>query len=94
MIWMKFTKILNTIQINDPKYLSYLMKWFVTCLLKKKFYQNYLSAKILVFISQSSFDVSKINRLNSTHYFIMKNQTELQQNVIDHSSDIDFKDFL
>ena len=62
--------------------------------IKKNFYQNYLSAKILVFISQSSFDVSKINRLNSTHYFIMKNQTELQQNVIDHSSDIDFKYFL
>ena len=34
-------------------------------------------------------------RLNSSHYFIMKisNKRELQQNAINHSSDIDFKDF-
>ena len=35
-------------------------------------------------------------RLNSTHIFIMKipNKRELQQIVLNHSSDIDFKDFI
>ena len=34
-------------------------------------------------------------RLNSTHFFIMKilNKRELQQITLNHSSDIDFKDF-
>ena len=46
-----------------------------------------------VFITQSYFKVSKDVRLNSTHFFITKipNKRELQQN---HSSDIDFKDFM
>ena len=35
-------------------------------------------------------------RLNSTHFFIMKipNKRELKQVVPNHSSDIDFKDFI
>ena len=35
-------------------------------------------------------------RLNSTHYFIMKipNKRELQKIAFDHSSDIDFQDFM
>ena len=35
-------------------------------------------------------------RLNSTHLFIMKipNQKELQQIALNHSSDIDFNDFM
>ena len=35
-------------------------------------------------------------RLNSTHFFIMKipNKRELQQIVLNHSSDIDFKDLI
>ena len=38
----------------------------------------------------------KDNRLNSTHFFIMKilNKRELQQIALNHSSDIDFKDFI
>ena len=34
--------------------------------------------------------------LNSTHFFIMKipNKRELQQIVLNYSSDIDFKDFM
>ena len=49
----------------------------------------------LVFITQSYFSVSK-NRLNSAHYFIMKisKKQELQQIAFNHSSDIDFKDFM
>ena len=35
-------------------------------------------------------------RLNSAHFFIMKlpNKRELQQTALNHSSDIDFKDFM
>ena len=50
----------------------------------------------LVFITQSYFAVPKNLRLNSTHYFIMKilNKQGLQQIAFNHSSDIDFKDFM
>ena len=50
----------------------------------------------LVFITQSYYAVQKNIRLNSTHYFITKipNKQELQQIAFNHSSDIDFKDFI
>ena len=50
----------------------------------------------LAFISQSYFKVPKTIRLNATHYFILKisNKRELQQIASNHSSDIDFKDFM
>ena len=50
----------------------------------------------LAFISQSYFKVHKTIRLNATHYFIKKipNKSELQQITSNHSSDIDFKDFV
>ena len=50
----------------------------------------------LVFISQSYFNVSKTIRLNGIYYFIMKiaNTRELQQIASNHSSYIDFKDFM
>ena len=49
----------------------------------------------IVFITQSYFKVAKDVRLNSAHFFIMKipNKSELQQIALNHSSDIDFKDF-
>ena len=49
----------------------------------------------IVFITQSYFKVPKDVRLNSTHFFILKvpNERELQQIALNHSSDIDFKDF-
>ena len=49
----------------------------------------------LAFISQSYFKVPKTIKLNATH-FIMKipNERELQQIASNHSSDIDFKDFM
>ena len=45
---------------------------------------------------QSYFKVPKDVRLNSTHFFIIKipNKGELQQIVLNHSSNIDFKDFI
>ena len=50
----------------------------------------------IVFIMQSYFKVPKDVRLNSTHFFIMKilNKRELQQIALNHSSNIDFKDFM
>ena len=50
----------------------------------------------IVFIMQSYFKLPKDFRLNSTHFFIMKipNKRELQQIALNHSSDIDFKDFI
>ena len=50
----------------------------------------------IVFITQSYFKVPKDVRLNSTHFFIKKirNKRELQQIALNHSSDIDFKDFM
>ena len=50
----------------------------------------------LVFITQSYFSGPKDVRLNLTHYLIMKinNKRELQNTAINHSADIDFKDFI
>ena len=50
----------------------------------------------LVFITQSYFKTPKDARLNCTHYLIMKirNKREFQNIAIDHSADIDYKDFL
>ena len=49
-----------------------------------------------VFITQSYFKVLKDVRLNSTHFFVMKipNKRELQQIALNHSSDINSKDFI
>ena len=49
-----------------------------------------------VFITQSYFKVRKDVRLNSTHFFIRKipNKRELRQIALNHSLDIDLKDFI
>ena len=49
----------------------------------------------LVFITQSYFKVPKDIKLNTTYFFIAKipNKTELQQIAINHSSNINTKDF-
>ena len=50
----------------------------------------------LVFITQSYFAIPKKSRQNSMHYFIIKipNKRELQETAFNHSSNIDFKDFI
>ena len=50
----------------------------------------------IAFITQSYFKVPQDVRLNSTHFFSTKipNKRELQQIALNHSSDIDFKDFI
>ena len=49
-----------------------------------------------VFITQSYFSVPKVLRLNLTHYLIMKinNKRELQKIAINHSADINYRDFI
>ena len=49
----------------------------------------------LVFITQTIIKVPKDVRLNTSHFFIAKvqNKRELQQIAINHSSDINTKDF-
>ena len=50
----------------------------------------------IVFITQSYFELLKEVRINTTHVFIMKipNQRELQQNAINHLSNVDFNNFI
>ena len=49
----------------------------------------------LVFITQSYFSVPKHVRLNSTHFSMtINNNRELQNIAINHSADIDYKDFM
>ena len=49
-----------------------------------------------VFITQSYFSVPKVVRLNSMHYLIMKinDKRELQNIAVNHSTDIDYQDFM
>ena len=73
--------------INNKKLNSIVTELFIRC--------RKLNIS-LVFISQSYFKVPKDVRNNSTHFFIMKipNKRELQQIAINHSSDINTKDFI
>ena len=50
----------------------------------------------LVFITQSYLSVPEDVRLNAIHYLIMKinNKRELQNIARNHSTDIDYKDFV
>ena len=50
----------------------------------------------LVFATQSYFSVPKDVKLNSTQYLIMKinNKKELQNIAINHTADIDYKDYI
>ena len=73
--------------INNKKLNSIVTELFIRC--------RKLNTSI-VFITQSYFKVPKEVRLNTTHFFIMEipNKRELQQIAINHSLDIDFKDFM
>ena len=75
---------------NDPKA-------FIEYSNNMQDFKKYAKLNIsLVFITQSYFKVPKDVRLNSTHFFIMKipNKRELQQIALNHSSDINSKDFI
>ena len=51
---------------------------------------------LLCFLTESYFKVPKDVRLNCNHYIISKlnNKRELQNIAINHSADIDYKDFV
>ena len=68
------------------------MTWLLICLVIKK--QLNLIVNEL-FIRGIKLNIS-LFRLNSTHYVIMKipNRQKLQQMAFNHSSDIDFQDFM
>ena len=102
MMWMIFIKILkNRIQIRNVKYC---FSWYDCWLLSIKklnpivtelFIRGRKLKISIVFITQSYFAVPKNIWLNSTH-FIMKipNKQGIQQIAFNHSSDIDFQDFM
>ena len=62
----------------------------------KELFMRCRKLNISLFLLLSYFSVPKDVRLNSTHYLIMKihNKRGLQQTAINHSADIDYKDFL
>ena len=62
-----------------------------------EFYMKGRKFKVsVVFISKFYFKVFKTIRLNASHYFIMEkpNKGELQQIALNHSSDIEFNEFM
>ena len=70
--------------INNKKLNSIVTELFIRC--------RKLNIS-LVFITQSYFKVPKDVRLNSTHFFVL-NKRKLQQIALNHSSDINSKDFI
>ena len=73
--------------MNNKKFQTIIKELFIRC---RKLHIS------LVFITQSYFSVPKEVRINSAHYLIVKihNKRELQEVAINHSADIDYKDFL
>ena len=78
--------------MSDEKAQQFLKNFFIRCR------KLNISLCLLVFvnISQSYFSVPKDARLNCIHYIIFKlnNKRELQNIAINHSADIDYKDFV
>ena len=72
--------------MSNKKFQAIIKELFIRC----------RKLNVSLFITQSYFSVPKELRLNSTHYFIMKinNRKELQNIVINHSTDMDYKDFM
>ena len=77
----------------------WLLIWFIIKKLNSIVTELFIRGRklniFLVFITQSYFKVPKDVRLNTSHFFIAKipNKRELQQIAINHSSDINTKDF-
>ena len=99
-----FIKILTTITQTEKKVLIVLDDMIAHIMTNKKFQPIIKELFIrcrkinisLVFITQSYFSVPKHVRLNSMHYFIIKinNKREVQNFAINHSANIDNKDFI
>ena len=73
--------------MSNKKALQVLKEFFIRC--------RKLNVS-LCFLTQSYFSVPKDVRLHCTHYIIFKlnNKRELQNTAINHSSDIDYKEFV
>ena len=77
--------------MNNQKFQAIIKELFIRC-------RNLIISLVLIF--QSYFYVPKDVRLNSTHYLIIKinNTRELQLIIaviaVNHSADIDYKDFM
>ena len=77
--------------MNNQKFQAIIKELFIRC-------RNLIISLVLIF--QSYFSVPKDVRLNSTHYLIIKinNTRELQLIIaviaVNHSADIDYKDFM
>ena len=73
--------------MTNKRFQSIIKELFITC---RKLYIS------LAFITQSYFYAAKDVILNSTHYLVMKinNKKELQNIAVNHSADIDYKDFM
>ena len=104
MICVMFTKISsNTMLIKENKILIVFHDMIADMINNKNlnpivtelFIRGRKLNIFLVFITQSYFKVPKDVRLNTSHFFIAKipNKRELQQIAINHSSDINTKDF-
>ena len=74
--------------MTNKKFQSIIKELFIRC--------RKLNISLIFFVTQSYFSVPKDERLNSTHYLIMKinNQRELQNIAINHSADIEYQDFI
>ena len=104
MQWMTFTPILMIIIRAEKKNLIVFDNMTADIMTNKKFQsiikELFIRCRKLnisfVFITQSFSSVPKDVRLNSTHYLNMKinNKTELQNIAINHSADIDYKNFM
>ena len=91
-----FTKILKILIVFDDMIADMINNKILNPVVTELFIRDRKLNIYFVFITQWYFKVPKDVRLNSTHFFIMKipNKREVQQIALNHSSDIDFKDFM
>ena len=104
MVWIICIKILKNLNPNKKKILIVFDDMIADMLSSKKlnpivtelFIRDRKLNTSLVFTTQSYFALPKNIRLNSTQYFIVKmpNKRELQQIAFNHSSNMDFQDFM
>ena len=100
MIYIMFTRILIVILdiliVFDDMITDMINNIKLNSVVTEMFIKSRKLKHSLVFIMQSYLRVPKDVRLNSTHFFIMKilNKIELQEIALNHSSDINTKDFI
>ena len=104
--WMTFMKtFINDYNLNRRRKILMVFDGMIADIMTNKKFQAIIKEMFirgrkinisLVFINQSYFSVPKDVRLNWTHCFIMKinGKRELQNIGINHSADIDYKDFI